>query len=380
MPSRRNVLASLGSLAALGSVGVLADTPAGDRDRRSETVGLDSRSTNRWTDQFGTPDNDEPVDSVPAHGGGVVVLAGGGDVGHVVAYAPDGTRRWTSEITGNRRQIPTGIHRTDDGYLVAGATDSRRPWLLALGTDGDRRWRRSFTLDLGWRRVQVEALCRRPAGGVVLGGYADTDDGDRVWLLGADSEGRREWLRSYAGIPWLTGVAPHPRGGYTVVGHVHAPTVDGGSIVDALVLGTDEQGRERWRRTFGGNGQDRPEAVLSRPYGALVGGVTSSGTERPSGLLVAVDRRGRQIWSRSVADTAVGALVDRPAGALAVGDSALIAVDRYGRRRWRLSADTDGLKTASVTGQTLVTAGRTDYLGQDTGSQVWVAGAPLPRN
>jgi hypothetical protein len=379
MPSRRAVLAVLGSVAGLGPVGVLDDTPAGDRDSRSETVGLASRSSRRWTDRFGTPDNDEPVDSVPTHEGGVVVLAGGGDAVRLVAYAPDGTRRWTTEITGDRRQIPTGVHRTDDGYLVAGATDSRRPWLLALDAAGDRRWRRSFRLALDWDRVQVEALCRRPGGGAVLGGYADTADGDRVWLLGTDAAGRREWLGSYGEVAWLTGVAPHPAGGYTVVGHVHVPTADAGSIVDALLLGTDEQGRERWRRTFGGNGQDRPTAVLSRSHGALIGGVTTSGVERAHGLLVAVDRRGRGIWSRSVAETGFGALVDRPLGALAVGDRTVFGVDRYGRTRWRLSADSDGLTTASVAGGTLVTAGRTDYLGQDTGSQVWVAGEPLQR-
>lgn len=358
MPSRRHVLSAL---ASAGTAGLLTD-----------------RSPDRWRDQFGGPENDEAVDSVAGHDGVVVVLSSAEAGMRLVAYAPDGNRQWSRRIREPSRLRPVGLVRTDDGYRVAGSVANDAPWLLALDRDGEPQWRRSY--DRNWARDPLETVCRRPEGGVVLGGHETAGTDEATWLLGTGPDGEQVWRERYPEVAWVSDVTPNGRGGYTVVGHVHAPTADGGRLTDAVVLATDDRGRERWRHTFGGNGMDRLLTLLPRPYGALVGGVTTSGDASARGLLLALDRRGRQIWSRVASETPITALVDRPAGALVVGDSAVVGVDRYGRRRWRRAADTADLRTASVVGGTLVTAGRTNYLGQDTGSQVWVAGDPLPRD
>lgn len=382
MPSRRRVLSVLGSAGTLGLFGgsrrsrADAASPVTERDsHHADPRSVAGRQADRWTDQFGGSGNDEATDSVPAHGGGVVVLAGG-ETARLVSYAVDGRRQWDRRVLDAGRLRPAGLVRTDDGYRVAVSVADDAPWLLAVDRDGDPRWRRSYDRD--WARDSLETVCGRPDGGVVLGGHETAGSDEATWLLGVGPDGEREWRERYPDVAWLSDVTPTGRGGYTAVGHVHAPTADGASITDAVVVGTDDRGRERWRRTFGGDGQDRLMAVLPRPYGALVGGVSWSGADTARGLLVAADRRGRPIWSRTAA-TAVTALVDRPPGTLVVTDDRVSATDRYGRTRWRRTGAGNTVTTVTVVDGTLVTAGRTTYLGEDTGSEVWVAGDPLPR-
>lgn len=385
--SRRRVLLTLAGAVSAG--GTVTGRPATtDHQQRAVTARRDDHGPPaQWEHVFGGSGNDAVVDAVPSHDGGVALLVAAGGENRsvrVVAFAPDGTRDWTRQYDAPGRDgaagdgVPHALVRTATGYVVGGYGDlgrySQNPWLLAIAPDGTPRWQRRYD-DLSGE-FQTEAQARRPDGGFVLGGHVDVGDEESTFTLGTDAEGRRQWFRRYDGeFAWLTDVAAVDDG-YVLVGHSHSRFAGDPSAITATVLGTDESGRERWRRTFGGTTGARLQTVVATPYGALAGGHNSAPS--PGGLLTAVDARGRPIWRRRLPEQPVVDVVPLADGYVVAGESEVTGVDSWGRRRWGGDPNEAGLRAAAVAGGTLYVGGRTNYRNQDVGAQAWVTAFALP--
>lgn len=375
----------------LRTVAVLSSSLAGGTVAVRRSVGWDgtSRVTDgdppdaAWSQTFGSSGNDEPVDTVPAHGGGVVVLVaarGATEDVWVAKFGPSGEREWTRKFGTARRNLPRAIVRTTEGYVVAGFSEQAyeyEPWLLGLAVDGTEFWRQRYDEPSGGH--QFEALSRSPDGGFVLAGHVDYrpgDEDDAVWLLRTDADGRKRWLETYRDVAWLTDVTPARPDGYALVGHSHVEVPSGGYQIQATVIVVDDAGTERWRRTFGGANSDRLRTILRTPAGYLVGGGTNSPAE-PGGLLMALDPRGRTIWQRVFPEAGVRDATPLADGYAFVGGGRLVRTDGWGRVTWSAAVDGDGLRTVTRLADQLVVGARTSYRGQDVGSQAWVGGVSI---
>lgn len=388
MPSnwtRRRVLRALA--ASLSSTAVGSPVAARRAGRSSSSGGTGDGGDPpgvAWSHEFGSSGNDEPVDSVSAHDGGVVLLVAArgatSDV-WVAKFGPSGSRKWTRQYELWGHDDPHGIVRTAQGYVVAGyggrGNHRHKPWLLGLAADGTDRWKRFYDDPPG--RYQLEALSRSPDGGFVFGGHVDRDSvdgGEAVWLMRTDGDGRKRWLQTYRDFAWLTDVVRSRPDGYALVGHSHVETSDGGRGVEATILEVDDAGTERWRRTFGGANSDRLQTVRRTPAGYLVGGGTNSPAE-PGGLLMALDPRGRTIWQRVFPEAGVRDATPLADGYAFVGGGRLVRTDGWGRVTWSAAVDGDGLRTVTRLADQLVVGARTSYRGQDVGSQAWVGGVSI---
>lgn len=342
-----------------------------------------------WSRTYGTAGNDGLADAVSAHGGGLLLAvntAADADEGTWLLRTDDaGDVTWKRTYDLGERDVPVALRRVADGYVLAGYGReydgaSRSPWLLRVAPDGEERWRRRYR-DSDSRR-QLTAMARTPDGGFVLAGSATRYGEDRedvTWLLNADAAGRRQWFRTYGdGFEWLTGVASAPDGGYALVGHSHLET-PGGSAIDATLLRTDAEGRERWRRHYGGAESERPQAVCATPTGFVFAGEADS-PATPGGLLVAVDRRGRVVWRRVYPDLGVANdLLPLPDGYALLGDR-LARTDRRGGLRWSFGDFdlVDPRTTALARTEEGFAAGGVTSYSQDAGMDAWLAGVRTP--
>lgn len=341
-----------------------------------------------WSKTHGGSGNDEPIALVPAHrGGSLALIAARGSESDVWLIASDanGEVEWQREFGFGNRDAPAGVRRVADGYVVAGwgreyENADKTPWLLRVAPNGRKRWLRRYGVP--YRDQQVNALARTPDGGFVLGGTGTRYEADRedvTWLLKTDAEGRKRWRRTYGGdFAWLTGIAPDSEGGYALAGHSHVLT-PGGSQVYGTLLRTDADGREVWRRHYGGAKSERPQTVLSTPTGFVFAGEADSPAE-PGGLLVAVDNRGRAIWRRVYPDLGVvNAVVPLPDG-YALGGTRLARTDRRGRLLWSF----DDFGVVDERARTLTRAkdgfvvGGSTYYSQENGRDAWLTKIRTP--
>ncbi|QLH83267.1 hypothetical protein [Halosimplex pelagicum] len=395
MPSeqfRRRFLGSLAGVASVGTAAALArsestgdrdaadDSGPGDTDGRgggergtmATTAGGSPRVV--WSETFGTTD-DRPVGAVSAHGDGVALLISPRETDYglrLVRFLPDGSRQWDRRL--DAPEWYSGeLVRADDGYVaVVRASDEERPWLLSLGSDGERRWDRYVELDDALEPNST-AAGRRPGGGVVLGGGMGEDEGRVTWVLGTDSDGDREWLRTYDTHGFrVMDVAARHDGGYLLVGESDPHAVEG---TLPFVLATDESGREQWRRTLGGYAEECI-GVLARPDGAvLLGRIYDH--DRQEAVLSTVDDRGFPVWRRAFEGVEPRDLVDTGDGFAVAAASGLHGTDRLGRRRWDRDFEYEDLTVAAVAGDRLFVAGQVDSVGRLGGPEMWAAGVSL---
>ncbi|WP_459192308.1 hypothetical protein [Halosimplex sp. J119] len=390
--SRRRLLASLAGLASAGTAGAAARSgstdsaePAGGTGaaRPGSTVrGTDTvtsptpaQSDAVWTETFGTTD-DRPIAAVPAHGEGAALLVSPRETEYglrVIQFLHDGTLEVDARLDAPE-WYDGWFARTDDGYVVVtDASDRRRPWILSLGPNGERRWEKDVRLGEALEPNST-AAGRRPDGGVVLGGGMG-EDGNRVaWALGTDADGDREWFHTYQFDDFrVMDITARHDGGYLLVGESRPPSVEG--TVPAL-LATGEYGREQWRRTLAGYAEEALR-VLPRPGGAVLLGEIYH-YDRQEAVLSVVDDQGFPVWRRRFEGVRPTDLAPLDEGFAVATRSQLFGTDRLGRRDWDRTFEYEDVQVVAATEEQLFVAGQVDSMDRWGSPEMWAAGVSLP--
>lgn len=138
---------------------------------------------------------------------------------------------------------------------------------------------------------------------VMAGSAKGTSGAEELLLLGVDQEGREKWARTYS-----------YDGGNTIGAKVH-PTKDGGRIVvgstthtvhgklqeDIYLLKTDAHGDKQWESRLGGSVTEWGQDVAELPDGGyLVAGLLVNGNiPTRAGVLVRTDANGKELWTKT---------------------------------------------------------------------------------
>lgn len=154
---------------------------------------------------------------------------------------------------------------------------------------------------------------RNGPGPAWLGCFSRSDSGRRVrlgrttlwgkdsWLLKIDSNGNKEWRKTY-GDPkdkeWAPSVIQSQDGGYVVIGHKSDTEI---SSTDVWLLKTSTQRDEKWSKVYDGSEADRGESVVQTRKGEYVvtGETMSFGTGAYDFWLVKTDTQGNKEWSET---------------------------------------------------------------------------------
>ncbi len=212
----------------------------------------------------------------------------------------DGTERWNRTYGGPGNDRIVAIQPMADGYMLAGYTTSFGAgltdlWLVRTDREGTERWNRTYggiDHDNGW------ALCTVDDGFVVTGFTASYGAGNSdLWLLKLDNDGTERWNRTYGGLACETGFAiASTDDGYVIGGYYESC----GGVYDLWLLATNRQGRERWNCTYGRDGREvaRDMAVLNDAV-AVTGWTTTYGSGGRDCWLLVTDREGIERVSRT---------------------------------------------------------------------------------
>lgn len=261
--------------------------------------------------------------------------AGQGDL-LLLRFDKSGKEKWRLLAGGTGQDMPNAVTATaDGGAIVAGY--SRNPetkrtgaWIVKVAADGQKQWEHSY---LPEACADVPAGCAGEFRGVVEtpnGGYiaagsvhrhasANGKGDDGIWLLRLTPGGEILWNRSYglpSGDESGDALVLLPDGDVIVAGYTNA---QGNGGKDMLVMRITSAGREKWMRTFGGEGDEEAETALRLSNGnVVVAGWSGTQTRgRNDGYICQITADGELLWGKKVGganDDIVLSLAPGPGG------------------------------------------------------------------
>jgi hypothetical protein len=259
---------------------------------------------------------------------------------------------WQAHLGGVGEDVACCVQETaDGGFILTGQTDSfgaglTDVWLVKTDGAGVEQWSKTFG---GTQEEQGHCVQQTADKGYVLVGSTRSFGAgqDDVYLVKTDEVGNKQWSNTFGGSGVEVGCSVQCTGdgGYIIAGS----TSPGTSIVDVLLIKTDELGNEVWSKTFGDTFQDCGFCVRQTADGGyIVAGLSESQTVPPNvdenAYLLKIDASGNKQWSRSFG-------LEWPDGATGVEQTAdggyvLAGYTRsYGEgdfNAWLIKTDADG--------------------------------------
>ena len=121
----------------------------------------------------------------------------------------DGNTEWTKTFGDQFNEEARSLLLTSDGGFAMGGlswsfgTGQSDYWLIKTDSDGRREWHRSYG---GFARDSAHSLIQTSDGGFALAGQSESfSGGSRFWVIKTDSSGNLRWSRAYPQFSSLSG-------------------------------------------------------------------------------------------------------------------------------------------------------------------------------
>jgi hypothetical protein len=188
---------------------------------------------------------------------------------------------------------------SDGGYIVLADTEyfgagGYDIWLLKRDSNGNRLWEKTFGTagnDYG------NSIEKTNDGGYIISGstIGFNDRGLEIdgipWLIKTDSEGNKEWDRTYEGR-YGTYAKQTSDGGYIIAASTPSNRYEGWSAFK--LIKTDASGNQQWYINIGGPEIEDAYSVLQTTDGGyIIAGDTGSCGGRSKILVVKTDAEGK---------------------------------------------------------------------------------------
>lgn len=169
-----------------------------------------------------------------------------------------------------------GLQTNDGEYIITGFTESYTTsewpdvWLIKTDSNGDVLWHKTFGEYWSERGYCIEQTSD--------GGYIILSElSDDVWLIKTNEIGNLLWSKTHLIEEYVRGlgcVEQTKDGGYIISGTAHSYEDDNDDI---FLLKTDSNGEKEWEKTYGGTGDDWCEyGVQTSDEGYIITGYTDS--------------------------------------------------------------------------------------------------------
>ena len=159
---------------------------------------------------------------------------------------------------------------SDDGFIITGSTQSKGAgksdlWLLKLNNEGNIVWDKTFG---GSNHDAGACVLETSDGGFMIVGRTQSfgNGGKDIWLIKTDSEGNKEWSKTYGskGLDEGSYIIETNNGNYIVTGNFSPGNSTSTVGSDIFVMMVNNTGDRIWSKTFGGDHE------LSDDYGIIV--------------------------------------------------------------------------------------------------------------
>ena len=149
---------------------------------------------------------------------------------------------------------------TDLGYIIAGYTsptgydNSLNACLIKIDSAGNEEWPQPAEFDCKGTKDVFASVQQTDDGGYIAAGYTEESPNSDRWdmyLVKTDAEGKMLWYKTYGGSSNDMGYSAQltTDGGCIMVGWTVSYGVGGR---DVYLVKTNSEGRKQWDRTFGG--------------------------------------------------------------------------------------------------------------------------------
>ena len=224
----------------------------------------------------------------------------------LISYRSDtsSTIEWSKTFGGSKNDVGESVQITSDGgYIIVGSTKSFRVdadvYLIKTDREGTMLWNKTYggsDEDRG-KSVQVTG----DGGFIIVGSTKSFSSGKSdVYLIKTDSEGNMLWSRTYGGSKddWGYHVKITGDGGYVISGF-HVKVGEGGAAGGSVVylIKTDSDGEKQWIKTY--DGAIGYSVHATEDGGYIIVGEIYLGLNRDI-FLVRTDSDGRELWSKNI--------------------------------------------------------------------------------
>src|SRR3989338_2652060 len=157
-----------------------------------------------------------------------------------------GNQQWNKTFDGGGEDFAHEVQITsDNGFILVGYTRSSGQgatdaWLIKTDSSGIPQWNKTFG---GSNHDQAYSVKQTTDDGYILAGQTDSFGSGNadVWLIKTDSLGNHEWNRTFSnpgGINFGSSVKETSDGGYIIAGPTNT------------IIKTDSNGNQEWSRAF----------------------------------------------------------------------------------------------------------------------------------
>jgi len=283
-------------------------------------IKTDPEGNPEWDRTFGGRGNDWPNMIQETSDGGYIITGGTESYGSGINNAflvktplnanlwliktdSEGISVWDRTFGGSGFDEGASVQETKDGgYIISGYTTSNGAggsdiWLIKTDPDGEKLWDRIFggpREDIGFSVQEA-----KDRGYIIAGSTESYGNGSKdVWLIKTDSNGTKEWDKTFGGPGFDEGIAVQATEdeGYIVAGYtthhnegaVHSWLLNTADKSSVWLIKTDSKGDAEWNRTFGGEGNYWANSVDEMADGGYIitGGTDSTGDGSRDVLLI----------------------------------------------------------------------------------------------
>ncbi|MFI5263164.1 MAG: T9SS C-terminal target domain-containing protein, partial [Candidatus Kapaibacterium sp.] len=249
---------------------------------------------------------------------------------------------WAKSFGGSGIDQPTSIQPTSDkGFIIAGSstsddmdiaghhgtTDFNDYWIIKLDSNGNLQWQKSLG---GTYDDLATSIKQNPDGGYIVAGHSRSTDGDvagnrnftgdNCWIVRLNDNGSILWQTTCGGNgnDVANDVEVSADGGFILAGYTYS---DDGDIAnhrgttdsaDFFVVKLDSSGNIRWRRSYGGSGDDIASSIRqTSDHGYAIAGYSNSVNIDVTGnhggqdyWIIKIDSLGGLLWEKSFGGSA----------------------------------------------------------------------------
>ena len=259
---------------------------------------LDSYGNIEWQKVYGGESTDGAMAISQANDGYIVAgytnsFGAGGDI-WVLKLDENGNIEWQKVYGGDEWDFAFHIQQANDGYIVAGTTHSYGEkgdiWILKLDENGNIEWQKVY----GGEENSSEAafFVQQANDGYIVAG--NTNLGEKIWkifLMKLDKNGNIEWQKVYGGEKDCSfGFLQQTEDGYVMAGMIEQ---------DIFIMKTDENGNIEWQKVYGGEEREAILFASQTKGGYIMAGYTSSfGAGGLDAWILKLDENGNIEWQK----------------------------------------------------------------------------------
>lgn len=242
----------------------------------------------------------------------------------IIKLSIDGDLEWEKTYGGSLSEYARSVQQTPDGgFIVAGSTYSDDDdvainfgffdfWIIKLSQDGDLEWEKTYG---GTKNEEAFSIQVTSDDGYIVAGYTDSDDGDveknmgkmDLWVIKLFQNGDLEWEKSYGGSEkdYALSIQETTDEGFIIAGYTSSDDGDVGSLIgigDFWIVKLSQNGNLELEKTFGGSSYDEALSIQQ----TLDGGLIVAGKTLSDDGDVDSFNGGKDFWILKLSSTIVG--------------------------------------------------------------------------